>query len=202
MSSSSFKEEIPETPRYIVNKRKLQNYETMQHAILISLLSPFCGFSIKKPRKKAIVRHCMPRLKSLLFENEEIEVIKLADTLCRPIFENEVEKGMNKQTAFRRFEKNKRIFVINLLYDLCLEKGYFFDARQSRKTEKTIRLDRIKRIFFKGRYLMDFDELMEQGELINDYLNRIVSDKRGVIARADKKLMNFTSFNFKKLTTC
>ncbi|EDR27696.1 hypothetical protein EDI_163080 [Entamoeba dispar SAW760] len=187
----SIEQQVPKTPKYIVNKRKLQNYETMQQALLIGLLNPFCQFIIKKPRKQTIVRHCMPKVKTIKINDEEIEVMKLADHFCRPLYEEECRKGMNKQTAFRRFEKNKKIFVINILYDLCLEMGYFFDARLSRKTEKSLRIDRIQRVYLHGEYIMDVDDLMEKGELINDYLNKTIAEEyHAIISLNDTTIRN------------
>ncbi|ELP91356.1 hypothetical protein EIN_153930 [Entamoeba invadens IP1] len=182
------------TPRYIVNKRNLQNYETMQHAILIGLLNSFCEFVVKKPRKQTIVRHCMPKLKLIRINGEELEVMKMADDHCRPMYDEECKRGMNKQTAFRRYEKNKKIFVINILYDIALELGFFFDAKLSRKTDKSLRIDRIQKVFYKGQYLMNITDLLQVGENINDYINSLLAkDNKAILGIGDKSIQGYFS---------
>ncbi|ELP84646.1 hypothetical protein EIN_173110 [Entamoeba invadens IP1] len=156
------------------NKYDYKDFETYQQALLLGLLNQYCSFTVKKQRKQTTIAQSMPLLKCITFDGEEIDLIDFSDSFCRPQLEAEYIRGLNKQTAFRRYEKNKKVIVINTLYDICLEKGYFFNSRLARKSKKTKRLDRIEQVFANGKLVYSQEELVAIGTEINKYLVDLV----------------------------
>ncbi|KAL7718608.1 TATA-binding protein-associated phosphoprotein [Entamoeba marina] len=122
--------------KYTEKKREMRNYESYQQAMMLALLNPYCSFSIEHPVKKSKVTTSMPKVLSLHFDTEDIDVIKLAETQCKLILKNEIENGVYAKTALRRYEKNKRVFIQNFIFDVCLEKGFTFDSFLTRKSKK------------------------------------------------------------------
>ncbi|ELP92934.1 hypothetical protein EIN_313260, partial [Entamoeba invadens IP1] len=182
MSSSEANKVICGTPRrsyndpkYLTQKKLVKDLETYQEAVLVGLLNSFCSFTISRPRKQCSVALSSAKIKSIHFPTETIEISKLADEKFKPIYEEELRKGVAKPTAFRRYEKNKRIFIHNLLFDIALELGFFFDSKLSRKSAKTYSIERIERIYYMGKLVFSLDQMVVKGSMINSYLYDLVS---------------------------
>ncbi|ELP89280.1 hypothetical protein EIN_487920 [Entamoeba invadens IP1] len=170
--------------RFFKSKYDYKNFETYQQMFLLGLLNTRCSFTLKKQRKQTTISETTPLLKTLNFGNETIDFIQLTDVLSRPQLEQEYRKGINKQTAFRRYEKNKRVITINTLYDICLELGFFFDSKLARKSKKTKRIDRILCVFFNGTFIFTQEELIQMGDKINIYI--VEKMKNGTEITIDK----------------
>ncbi|ELP85264.1 hypothetical protein EIN_084460 [Entamoeba invadens IP1] len=181
-------------PKYLTQKKVVKDMECFQEAILVALINQFCHITLVRPRKQSSVGLCCAKVKTLHFVGDEIEVMRITEEKFRPIYEKELMEGISKATAFRRYEKNKRIFVHNLLFDIALELGFFFESKLSRKSSKTASIERFERIFFKGKLLMNVQEMAVKGGLINDYLFDIVNlELTHTLQMCDKEIADMLS---------
>ncbi|KAL7717850.1 TATA-binding protein-associated phosphoprotein [Entamoeba marina] len=153
------------------NKYEYKDFYPFQQAVLLAFLNSYCSITLLKQRKQNTVTSSYPIVKTLHFENEQIDVIQLAETLYRPVYAEDSLDVKKKQTAFRRYEKNKRVFVQHLLIDILTEKGFFFESHLAKNTKKTLRLERIQKIYYNGRIIMDFKDFLQRGNAINTYLS-------------------------------
>ncbi|BFU20696.1 hypothetical protein EHI8A_024110 [Entamoeba histolytica HM-1:IMSS-B] len=175
--------------KYTLKKREMKNLESYQQAALLCLMNSKCSFSVEHPGKQSKVTVTMPRLVNLYIDKQEIEVAKLADTQSQLIMKKEVAGGVSQTTSTRRYEKNKRIFTQNFLFDLCLEYGFWFESKPSRKSKKSHQMERITRIYYKDTYLMNQTKMMELGKAVNSFLfSNIINDKRVTINQNNSKL--------------
>ncbi|BFU25317.1 hypothetical protein EHI8A_054060 [Entamoeba histolytica HM-1:IMSS-B] len=179
---------IPKTPReskgnperkqehpFFQSKEDYKEFYVIQQSILLSFLNGFCTITLKRQKKQSIRNLPYPQIISLKFDDEEINVQELADIIQRPVYEDECKLVKKKQTAMRRFEKNRKIFIQHLLIDLLREKGFQFESKLARNTGKTLRLERIEKIFYGGRLIMDINDFIERGYLINSFINSQLS---------------------------
>ncbi|ELP90054.1 hypothetical protein EIN_404480 [Entamoeba invadens IP1] len=190
-SMSSPRRKRYDDPKYLIQKKFVKDLETYQVAVLLGLLNKVCSFTLFKPKKESVVGICSAKLKSINFNGDEIDIIQLAENMYRPIYDREVKKGVAKPTAFRRYEKNKRVFVHNLLFDLALEHGFFFNSKLSRKSTKTHSIERIEKVFFNGKMILDLQHIAVFGSILNDYFYNIVkNDNCVIVAPHDESLSN------------
>ncbi|EAL44105.1 hypothetical protein EHI8A_138260 [Entamoeba histolytica HM-1:IMSS-B] len=154
--------------KYIIKKKVIKDLECYQESILIALLNQFCGITICRPRKQCSVALCCAKVQTIHVNSESIEVMKLAEQRFKPIYDQDIKDGIAKATSFRRFEKNKRIFVHNFLFDLALEFGFFFDSKLSRKSTKTDSIERIQRVYFRGKLIIELEEVVEKGSILTN----------------------------------
>ncbi|KAL7721873.1 TATA-binding protein-associated phosphoprotein [Entamoeba marina] len=179
-------------PKYIAKKRENKNLESFQQGLLLAILNEFCGVTLEKRRRKSVVTVGMPSVRYLHFGEDVIDVKQLAEIQCYNAFEEEIQKGKNKQTTLRRYEKNKRIFVHNLLLDICIEKGFFFNSKLSKKSAKSLQLERITQVFFNYSLIYNSDEIVSIGGRINDYLSSLVAtDHQVTLQQNDSHLYQF-----------
>ncbi|KAL7716605.1 TATA-binding protein-associated phosphoprotein [Entamoeba marina] len=190
--SDSVKDTPQNSPRYFRSNNEYKDFYAFQQAILLSFVNSYCGIGLKKAKKNTIVTSSFPIVSTLVFPNEEIDVIQLTETICRPIYETEKLQVRKKQTAFRRYEKNKKVFVQHLLMDILFEKGFFFESKMARNSKKTFRLERIERIFYEGKIVMDFDDFLQRGNAINVYLSSLFDKGNDILIKLkDADLQNF-----------
>ncbi|EDR25644.1 hypothetical protein EDI_055900 [Entamoeba dispar SAW760] len=166
--------------KYMQNKRQMKDIETFQVTALLTLLSPYCGFVLEYPRKQTIVTATLPLVQSLVFPNETINLGELAENVCRPAFELNLKKGMKRDSAIRRYEKNRRTFIHNFLFDILLEKSYFFNSKLSRKTMKTFRFERIETIFFEQKPILNFEEMIILGKNAMSFFANSFNEERSI----------------------
>ncbi|EDR23725.1 hypothetical protein EDI_242080 [Entamoeba dispar SAW760] len=184
---SLIKESRSEGLLFFRTKNEYKDFYVIQQGILLSFLNSYCLIKIKKQKKQALVTSAYPIVTQLDFGNEEIDVQELADSICRPIYEDECKLVNKKQTAMRRFEKNKKVFVQHLLIDMLTEKGFYFESKLARKTNKTFRLERIEKIYYGGRLIMNFNDFLERGYAVNSYLNSQFKDSSSAIIPKQSK---------------
>ncbi|KAL7715536.1 hypothetical protein QTN25_006934 [Entamoeba marina] len=155
--------------KYVRNKRELRDCETYQHAFLLGILNEFCSFTIKSPRKKSVVTSNNLVLLNLIFDNENLDISGIVESKYKPQYFYDTHHGMKPPAAFRRYDKNKKIYVQLLLIDICFEVGYFFNLKQARKSKKNLRREVIESIFFDNVFLYDSNEIEQRGKCLNDY---------------------------------
>ena len=175
--------------KFFQTKNDYKEFYVIQQGVLLSYLNNYCGFTLKKQKKKAKVTSAYPKLSKLYFDNETIDVQELADKICRPVYKEECVTT-KVQTAMRRFEKNKKIFIQHLLIDLLREKGFYFESKLARKSTKTYRLERIEKIYFEGKLLMDFEQFIEKGDAVNSYINSLFDQTSVTIQKGCVDVIN------------
>lgn len=175
--------------KYIKNERDMKNYESYQQAVLLVLLNHYCSFSIQKPLKTTSSIEPRPEVIELVFDTDSINVQTLTENNCKSILSFDLQQDIKKKTALRRFSKNKTIFTVNLLFDILLEKGFFFNSKKSKKSAKSIQAERIEDIFYLDNLLMSRETIVEKGRKLNDYFYTMVKSKKSVtIVRDDKTI--------------
>ena len=182
MSIVHQKEKVMDQNAFFKCKNDYKEFYVVQQGVLLSLLNNYCNIILTHQKKQSIVTSSFPLLLMLQFDEEDhIDIQELADKICRPLYEKELQSVNKRQTAVRRFEKNKKNFIQHLLIDLLREKGFVFQSKMSRKSSKTQQLERIEKIYFNGKCLMDFHEFILKGytinTLINDMLTRCMSSR-------------------------
>ncbi|KAL7716861.1 TATA-binding associated phosphoprotein [Entamoeba marina] len=182
--------------RYMQNRRDMKDVETFQQSLLLVLLNKFCGFTLETPRKQTIVTLASPTIKAIHFDDETIKISDIADNFCRPAFESDIKSGMKRDSAIRRLEKNKRTFIHNFLFDVLLEKGFFFDSKLSRKTSKTLRIERISRVYYQSQCIVKQNKIVEYGMAVSNHLYSLLStSKQYIIQKNDPILSGFIALN-------
>ncbi|KAL7714510.1 TATA-binding protein-associated phosphoprotein [Entamoeba marina] len=127
--------------------------ECYQESFLLGLLNTFCSFSLQHLNKKSIKTPRTPRIHLLYISGETIDVTTITDTQCKLIFNKEISEGVPHKIALRRYNKNKKIFYQNFIYDICLEQGYYFNSKLSKQSNKSLQLERIDKTFLNGKFI-------------------------------------------------
>ena len=177
--------------RYLYGVINYKNFYSIQQGILIALANQIGSISIQKPRKSAKLTNTYPSVKTLHLHFEDVEIMQFTNDFCERLFTEQCNDVNKRQTAVRRFEKNKKVFMQNLLIDILAEKGFFFDSEMARQSKKTFRLERIQRVFYNGDLIINEDEFLMRGKLINDYLCSLFNENSVVtLNQCDEKLMS------------
>ena len=183
-------------PKYDQQKRQYKINETYQQACFLWLLNQFCEINLE-PRKRLAKRIATnPIIRSLVFQQDIVEVHQLSEESCRELIKQIPLKNKSNDSVMRRIEKNKKIFVHNLLIDLLVEKDYFFNFKLSKRSERGIQIQRITHIFFHEQLIMKEQEILKLGEEICTYLNKIVEHKTSCTLKQNEL---FNQFSVKKL---
>ena len=172
--------------------RTVQDYKdfySYQQAILIAFVNTLCSVTVKRQRKRTTISTSLPEVLSLNFDTESIDVAELTQRICMPSYEDSM-KVLAKQTAFRRYEKNRKIFVQHLLMDILSENGFFFNSKLARKTDKTYRLERINEIFYDYKPIMNMEELIVRGNAINNYICDNIKDRNTFTLQKNDKAIS------------
>ncbi|ELP84650.1 hypothetical protein EIN_173150 [Entamoeba invadens IP1] len=164
---------------FFSTQNEYKDFYVVQQAILIGFLNAYYGVSVSKQKKQTSVTTPFPILQSINFGNDQLDVQVLADKALSETYQRECAEVRKRQTALRRFEKNKKIFVQHLLIDLLEMKGFSFESNLARNTGKTLRLERISKVFFDGHIIMEFGDVISRGYAINNYLNNLVNNGKG-----------------------
>ncbi|KAL7712681.1 TATA-binding protein-associated phosphoprotein [Entamoeba marina] len=172
LSSNTKKEQHKpwNAPKYIQTKQDNRKLVAYQQAVLLALLNKYCSFYNKKPTKQTHVSVVMPKVVTLHIEEEDLFIGHITDSICKTMYNNEINNGINESTAMRRYEKNRKVFIQNLIFDIALEFGYLFGSTLSRKSGRTLRLERIDSVYYEGKLLLNKKEIIQQGAEINGFL--------------------------------
>ncbi|KAL7721797.1 TATA-binding protein-associated phosphoprotein [Entamoeba marina] len=149
-------------------KKELKDFESIQLSIQLSLLNKYCSFVLQKPEKQSKVTLPFVKVLSVIFE-EEINVEQLAEQSSNYYLNKDKESGAKSNVLFRRFERNKKAFILNFLQDLLYLLGYSFVIKQS-NCKCILAFDRISCIYHNKILIMNKDEMIWRGKIINSYL--------------------------------
>ena len=175
--------------KYMQNKREMKDIESYQVTALLALLSPYCGIVLEYPRKQTIVTATLPLVHSLVFPDETININEVVEKICKPAFEANLERGMKRDSAIRRYEKNRRTFIHNFLFDILLEKGFFFNSKLSRKTQKTFRFERIESVFFNDKLLLTREEMLTLGKTAMCLFQNSFNDEKSIFVEQNNQAL-------------
>jgi len=171
----------------VQSKRDMKNFESIQQAFLIGLLSRFGSFILERPIKKSKVTFQILKVQSFTISTETINVAEVVEMFCRQRAEGELKAGIAKEKVKRRFDKNRFIFLSNYLLDISSEFGYFFETKMSRNTGGSLQLEKIRNVFFNSKLLCDQHEMMIKGIALNKYIFSLTDnlEKVGLLEQND-----------------
>ncbi|ELP85680.1 hypothetical protein EIN_409990 [Entamoeba invadens IP1] len=173
----------------IMREHEFKNDFCYEQAILIFLVNQFGAVTLEKPGKQSILTTTMPKVINLDLDGENIDLKRLSERQSSLLFGGKEKNGIKAKTLSRRFSKNKTIFIQNFLFDVLLEKGYFFNTKLSKKSNKTIQLERIKTVFLRGKLIFNKNEIIELGKKINDALSNLVDTKGKITLEKEEPIL-------------
>ncbi|ELP93516.1 hypothetical protein EIN_060510 [Entamoeba invadens IP1] len=167
--------------RYSLNEKKMKNFECYEQAILIALLNQFCSIKLQKPFKQSVSITSKPEVVTIVLNNEEIAVKKIAETQCKKYAQITEVNTITDKTRMRRFAKNRSTFTINFMYDIAFSLGFFFNSVLSKKSSKCLQIERIHEVFYNNVLLLGAEDIVACGEALNDYLFSLVKQNKDVV---------------------
>ena len=192
-SSSTEYHQVKEHQRkkqYLQSKNELRDFETIQQSILLALLNEHCEFTLELPSKLSTVTLTNPRIITITINDQQINLKKLSEQMYCQSYADDLQSGIKEETCVRMFEKKKRIFINYFLIDLCIEFGYLFDSKYSRKSKQTMQLERIQRIFYHNQLKMEKDEIIKKGKSITKYLFGLVNSNNIVTIQKNHPMLS------------
>ncbi|KAL7718541.1 TATA-binding protein-associated phosphoprotein [Entamoeba marina] len=185
--------------RYSEKEKEMKNYECYEQAILLCLLNKFCSITIQKPFKQSTTITTKPEVISLHFETETIDIRSLAEQQCLGFYKKSLQDKVRPKTALRRNAKNKSTFTINFLFDIAIEHGFMFNSVLSKRSTKCLQVERIQHIFKDNIFLMDSNDIIYRGYIINAHLCSITKNQTKVtIPQNDPALQRCLTTTLKK----
>ncbi|KAL7711778.1 TATA-binding protein-associated phosphoprotein [Entamoeba marina] len=154
-------------------EKPLKDYELLQEVFLLYLLNPFCSVELTKPSHRSKTIPYIYKIIRITFEREEIEFNKTVENILTGIVEDEVVNGLPREKAKRHCESNRIGVTVNLLMDMCLEFGYFFTLKKSRKQIKTLKTDRIKEVYFNKVVYINEENVAYKSQQILAYIQKL-----------------------------
>ncbi|EDR25380.1 hypothetical protein EDI_002030 [Entamoeba dispar SAW760] len=109
-------------------------------------------------------------------------------------FITDMQKGIKEEICVRTYEKKKRIFINNFLIDVCIEMGYLFKSKYSRKSRQTLQLERIQKIY-KDNKMMGISEITKKGKAINRYLFTLVCNNSSITIQRNNPVLHKLLFS-------
>ncbi|ELP84334.1 hypothetical protein EIN_277140 [Entamoeba invadens IP1] len=164
-----------------VKERAQKNRFACQQSLLIGLLNHYAKITIKRAKKASMRTSTIPVVTQIEIEASKVDVISLANERSERIREIELQKGVPSQTVERRFNKNVSAFVQNFVFDTCLEMGFFFNSKLSKKSKKSLQIERIDTVFDGDHMIADKDNILKTGEILNKLFTEKLNDKRVVV---------------------
>ncbi|EMD45437.1 Hypothetical protein EHI5A_204400 [Entamoeba histolytica KU27] len=177
--------------RRIASEHAFKNGFCFEQGVLLYLLNQYYDLVIKRQPKRSTLTLSCPHVESIQFEDEILDIDHFAEEQCKALsFQSDSQ--LKRKTLQRRMTKNKIYFIQNLLIDLLREKGLFFESKLAKITSKTIRLERINRVFYKNKLMLDCKQIHQLGNKINNYLLSLVETKKSFfIKQGDETLHQF-----------
>ena len=178
-SNSGSTPRSPKSPKSPKSKKREkiekppQDYEMIQQALLITLLTPHCEIVITKPLSKTKTMPSIYKIQKLKFDHEEMDFKTLIEQRTKDIIKDEIHNGIQEYKAKRHSEINRSSLAVNMLFDICLEFGYFFTLKKSRKTSSTIRIDRIEEIYYNGELYLNKYQVKDVSTQLYAILNQM-----------------------------
>lgn len=179
-------------PKYVRQKKEYSDNEAYQQVFLLALLNRYADIVVEKPNKQTRVSVTTPKISSLTFEHDDtINVAVFADKQCRELCRREIEQGVSQSTAVRRLEKNRKVFLENLLIDLVEEMGIDVTSTYSRRSNKTFQMERINSIALENERVIDKEDIIALGKQVNAYVLGLFSKNKTVtLSRNDPSIQN------------
>lgn len=164
----------------VQSKRDMKNFESIQQAFLLGLLTQFGSFTIERPIKKAKVTFQILKVQSFSLPTETINIAEWVELFCKQRSELELQSGVKQERVKRRYDKNRFIFLSNYLLDVASEFGFFFDTKMSRNTGGAIQLEKIRNVYWQNKLLFRQQEMMIKGIALNKYLFSLADNSEKV----------------------
>ncbi|BFU25776.1 hypothetical protein EHI8A_031970 [Entamoeba histolytica HM-1:IMSS-B] len=158
-----------------------KDYEMLQQSLLIALASPYCEISLSKPLTKTKTIPPIFKIQNIKFEKEEMDFGSVVEEKTKQIVSNEVNHGIDENKAKRHSEINRISIAVNMLFDICLELGYFFTLKKSRKMSSTIRIDRIEQVYLNGSLILSKNQVKESSFKAYNILNALFDTKETIV---------------------
>ncbi|KAL7718754.1 TATA-binding protein-associated phosphoprotein [Entamoeba marina] len=175
-----------ELPKYQQAKKDNKTLEPYQQLVVLSLLNKHCSFTLTKPTKQSKVHITIPRLTHLkILDEEPLELNTFTLQQCKEILSKDLQCGINENTAQKRFEKNKKTFLTNFLMDVALELGFFFDSQLTRRSGRTLQIERINHVYKDGSCLLNKSDILNCGKQLNEYFNSLLRKSKLVTISKD-----------------
>ncbi|ELP91246.1 hypothetical protein EIN_151730 [Entamoeba invadens IP1] len=158
-------------PKYRLKKRENRDLETYQLAIFMVALNQFADISIERPAKMTKNTLSIPKICKIRFSNHDvIDVQSLALKQCKSIRQKEIQEGVNQSTATRRIEKNRKVFIQNLVIDLLAECNVVLITDLARLSGKALRTERLQELWIDKTKVVGKEDIISKGSAINQYL--------------------------------
>ena len=175
-----------------IRDNELKNLLCYQQAVIIALVNKFCSLTIQKASKDSIITETAPIIIDIIIDGYSIAIRRIAEDLSLNLNKQKDKKKLKEKTIKRRTAKSASAYVNNFLIDILREKGYFFNSKMSKKSNKTYQLERIDAIFFSSLFIMDINHIITCGKVINSYLNNLCKlETKFTLKRNDSNLCKF-----------
>ncbi|ELP87317.1 hypothetical protein EIN_095740 [Entamoeba invadens IP1] len=154
------KPQQPKPKREKIEKPE-ENYEILQQSLLLALLSWYGEITLRKPNTKAKFVPTSFIVDKISLQSEDIDFATLVEDKTKQIITKEISDGVKPSKAKRHSDINRVSISVNMLFDICLELGFFFTLKKSRKTSSTLRIDRIEEVYFNNALLLNKVQVKE-----------------------------------------
>ncbi|ELP95268.1 hypothetical protein EIN_430740 [Entamoeba invadens IP1] len=151
--------------------REKRNQEAIQLAVLIGLASQICTLTVEKPPKKSNVTQQIPRVVSLDFGNEVVELGSFVKTRFKNLLDNSYRTETERVKALRIYNRNVHVFTNNYLIDILTENGFFFNSHLSKVSKNTQRIEYFDQVFFNGTFFMSLSQMAQRGKALCNFFN-------------------------------
>ncbi|ELP91592.1 hypothetical protein EIN_129320 [Entamoeba invadens IP1] len=162
------------------NKQKSKNLESFQQAVLIYLIATAGVKVIVKKQKKTAEKTYQIQLVDLLVLNgETVQFSQNVETQANNILITDTS-----DQRLRRFERNKIALAFNDLVEVATTLGFEFSEKNTRKSQKTIRMKKITTVKKDGKTIIDQKDIEPIGISVNNFIvanykeGRCVCDER------------------------
>ena len=159
------------------------NYQISLQSLFIALINQFATISMNKRNVRTTVTLPFLSINQIKFENEEdtIDLWDFIEERIHTISQNEILKGVKKETANTRIKKYRINYSIQLLEDILFEIGYRFTYKYIRKKDGNISLELVNKIYFNDILIFNKQSIKERGKEINHFLTQLMDQKNYII---------------------
>ncbi|ELP89597.1 hypothetical protein EIN_525920 [Entamoeba invadens IP1] len=170
--------------------RRLRDYQTSQQGTFIGLLNNYCDITFIKPPKKAVLTHQFVKIKKISFSSKDVIVLEdFLQKRCGEHKDGDLDRGCSEKTANRRFQTNKKIETLHLLYDILGEFGFFCEVNATKGKKETMKLQNVENVFYQEKYLMGIEEIYTVGFKVNDYLCNLIENKDEITLNRNNRVV-------------
>ena len=168
-----------------------KNYQVFQQMIMLGFLSEHAKITVsvgKKRLSKKILS--LVHVDKIQFRKESpIDVEKIIIERCELMKEEEKENGLLRQTAERRFHKNKIVEMLHFLMDMLFLMGYDFDTYETKGRNGVLKQETIKSIILPNNTYLNHERIALLGSDIFDYIMpKAIANDSFVISGNDEHL--------------